>query len=413
MTGRDAPTESTHNHPRRPPRGRPPQQPYDASEGRTRAWTETPDPSPYPRRGTGGPHHPVDPHSAAMPRVPGAPRTQAHDVPTGHPQTQATRQLAGTSRRAAPAPTARVPAATAPVPAPMAPAPTGAATAVVDTAAESTKEDDDKPSRIGVTVPQLFGGACAAMSAALVASKLGVAGTLIGAAIASIVSTIASAQYTNMANRVHQFLRSYGLGKDKAKGADSSSSTPRTTKTQVLSQDKDGSYVEGRATRRFQVPRQAWLGGLAMFAIAMGTITVIEFGLGHPVAHSDEKGTSISNIIERPPAPPEPTQVPTQPHQPVAPPVAPTTGYPGGPTPTGGGTFLPTPSQSVTGIPTTGVPSAPGQPSAPARPTGPAHPSIPPAPGGGGGGGGAGNGGGLAPPPDAGRGAAPPAEIRP
>ena len=57
---------------------------------------------------------------------------------------------------------------------------------------------------------QLAAGALAAVSAAVVASFFGVAGTVIGAAVASVISTVGAAVYTESMRRTHAGLRRAG-----------------------------------------------------------------------------------------------------------------------------------------------------------------------------------------------------------
>ncbi len=67
--------------------------------------------------------------------------------------------------------------------------------------------DPDLPDRerrtpvLGVSTLQVSASAAASVTSALAASFFGVAGTLIGAAVGSIVSTIAGALYTNYLGR--------------------------------------------------------------------------------------------------------------------------------------------------------------------------------------------------------------------
>ena len=66
---------------------------------------------------------------------------------------------------------------------------------------------DRQTSRTGVSTVQVGASAAAAVTSALAASFFGVAGTLIGAAVGSIVSTIAGALYTDYLGRAHERIR--------------------------------------------------------------------------------------------------------------------------------------------------------------------------------------------------------------
>jgi hypothetical protein len=64
------------------------------------------------------------------------------------------------------------------------------------------RSDQDKPGpRIGVSTVQVGASAAAAVTSALAASFFGVAGTLIGAAVGSVVSTLAGALYSHYLGR--------------------------------------------------------------------------------------------------------------------------------------------------------------------------------------------------------------------
>ena len=53
-----------------------------------------------------------------------------------------------------------------------------------------------KASKIDLSLSQILGGALAAMTAAALGSRLGVAGTIVGAALASIIAGVAGTLYT-------------------------------------------------------------------------------------------------------------------------------------------------------------------------------------------------------------------------
>lgn len=66
------------------------------------------------------------------------------------------------------------------------------------TAVPATREKppEPKPKRLDLSATQLVGGALAAMTSAVIGARLGVAGTVLGAAIASIVAGVAGTLYT-------------------------------------------------------------------------------------------------------------------------------------------------------------------------------------------------------------------------
>src|SRR4051812_29332681 len=77
--------------------------------------------------------------------------------------------------------------------------------------ASSTREQSTREKNGGqLSALQVAAGALAAVSAAVIASFFGVAGTVIGAAVASVVSTVGAAVYTESMRRTHAGLRRAG-----------------------------------------------------------------------------------------------------------------------------------------------------------------------------------------------------------
>lgn len=187
--------------------------------------------------------------------------------------------------------------------------------------------------RIGPSPSQVVGSAAAAVSAALIASRLGVAGTLIGAAVVSMVSTIGAAYYTTFVKTTHDRVR--------------------RLRSVALRPARPRERLSGLRLR-------GWgLGALAAFVLAVAAITVLELGLGHPVSTSEDSGTSVGSVF----IPPQPRTEPTRP------------GPSSGPAQTG------SPAPSPTGpAPTTGTATHSGPTSAATSgPTGPAT-SVAPSP---------------------------------
>lgn len=65
--------------------------------------------------------------------------------------------------------------------------------------------------RFELSVPQIAGGALAAVTAAVAASYLGVAGTIIGAAVASVAGTVGNAVYTHYLKRTSEKVREHAV----------------------------------------------------------------------------------------------------------------------------------------------------------------------------------------------------------
>ena len=172
------------------------------------------------------------------------------------------------------------------------------------------------PRKIDLSMSQTLGGALAAMTAAALGSRLGVGGTIIGAAVASIIAGVAGAFYT----------ASLRTGRDKVKtvwtgriaGTDTKAAVDVVPETPVW--DSPEAAAETRVlpsippmqsqTRPSEVSRPAaprnlpWkgmlVGAFAIFAIAFVGLTGFELLSGS--ALSGGQGTTIQQVREPKPA---------------------------------------------------------------------------------------------------------------
>ncbi len=147
-------------------------------------------------------------------------------------------------------------------------------------------EDKEKPQGTQLSATQVAAGALAAVSSAVVASFFGLAGTLIGAALASVISTVSAALYSNSLQKTNEKLR---RARGQLTGRQSpvaetevAASAPATPKTQVLPAHLDPRRAPARR------PRPRWtrvaVYAAAVFAMAMGVITGIELIGQKPVS---------------------------------------------------------------------------------------------------------------------------------
>ncbi len=150
---------------------------------------------------------------------------------------------------------------------------------------------DDKPKQfLGLSAPQTIGSALAAVTSALVRSFLVVAGTLIGAALGSIVATVGAALYartlssaaTVALTRIPQRRRP-GLPADE--GHVLAASVPA----------ESGEPRDKTAKRRFTAKTWIKVGSVsaAAFVIAMVGVTAIEFGTNQPISSLVSSTSSI------------------------------------------------------------------------------------------------------------------------
>jgi hypothetical protein len=186
-------------------------------------------------------------------------------------------------------------------------------------------------------VPNLLGGALAAISGAVVASFLGVFGTLAGAAVMSIFMAVATAGYAHSLASAHRWLR-------------------RTLARRA------GSEVEAgkRPAQPLRWQRVA-VAAAVVFAIAMGAVTTVEATAGRPLASllgsQPQRGasTSVGVVVGQSaaPTPPAPGSSTTSP-----PTSAPTTTAPVGvATTTAPAGTVPSTTAPITTSPGTQVPT--------------------------------------------------------
>ncbi len=229
------------------------------------------------------------------------------------------------------------------------------------TTSTDTRPDSPAPNTpepfFGLGLAQILASTLAAVSAALAASFLGVAGTIIGAALGSLVATIGSAIYAHS-------LRTAGsrLQRLRPHGPDTPSPRARVVRGQ-----------ERRTPGSVTISRRRWLGAsaavIAGFALAITGLTLAETFLGHPVSNNGTTGTTLSRAADPAPAPESgPTPTPsasTAPAPAATTPAAPAT------------TPASTTATTTAGTATTSETSTPSSPTASA-PTGrSATPSAP------------------------------------
>lgn len=230
--------------------------------------------------------------------------------------------------------------------------------------------------RFELSVPQIAGGALAAVTAAVAASYLGVAGTFVGAAVASIASTVGGAVYTHYLTRANDQIKQHTVvaWRDNAEppvhveGEGELATAVHAT----VREERDSSPtlvmapvapVEPR--RRLPWPKLLAAAAL-VFAISAGVILAYQ-AFAHETVH--ETVTGKTGAVERDKGEPRRQQ---EENAPVAPPVSDEPGS-RGPTPTPTSTPTPTPTPTPTATPSTTPTPTPATPtptdSASAEPT--------------------------------------------
>lgn len=182
---------------------------------------------------------------------------------------------------------------------------------------------DDAGTKVEIDWTRAIAGALAAVASAILLSTLGAAGTIIGAAIGSLVVTVGSALFTR------------GLsGNRRSAAADQQAADPAYAGRHAAAPtwEREATRDEAAAGWRSRLGRLRWgrivLVSATLFVVALGLITLVELVAGRTVASltggsEDDGGTTISNFIdepdqqEDPPAPvpsesPSPSPTPTE-----------------------------------------------------------------------------------------------------
>src|SRR3954447_7245824 len=129
----------------------------------------------------------------------------------------------------------------------------------------------EAPKRTQLSPVQVTAGALAAVSSAVAASFFGVAGTLIGAALASVISTVTAALYSSSLKKTNEGLRRVRGQLIRRNGSVVGAATPAT---RVLPAHLDPRRPPAPRRRLRWVRVAAY--AAAVFGIAIGIVTGIE-----------------------------------------------------------------------------------------------------------------------------------------
>jgi len=191
----------------------------------------------------------------------------------------------------------------------------------------------------GIDIPKTIGAALAAVCAAVVGSYLGVAGTLIGAAVASVIGSVGTEIYQRSITKGTEKLQTLAPTFIKAPAA---VGTPDVAA--AAEEDSPSHTVPPEPTGKIRWGRVAAIAG-ALFVLAIGSLTVAELMTGKSIAstvgHTSSTGTTVGSVFKNDtsskptPAPSEsPSEEQTTPSedQTTAPDEAPATTEPVAPT---------------------------------------------------------------------------------
>src|SRR6476469_8389737 len=161
---------------------------------------------------------------------------------------------------------------------------------------------DDTKRKVDLNGFHVAAAALAAVTSAVLGSQLGAAGTVIGAAGASVVTTVGTAVYQTSLERSRQRVRTLAQRKRPSTSA-----------------QPEPEPEPAHRSRRFVALR--WgaviVGSLGAFLLAMAVITGFEWANGHTVG-SNGKGTTIGRVINDQPGSPTPATPPPSPGAPTS-----------------------------------------------------------------------------------------------
>lgn len=250
------------------------------------------------------------------------------------------------------------------------------------TPAAPSDEPRDAKRKFDLSLSSLTAGSLAAITAAALGAQLGVAGTIIGAGVGSLISAVATAIFRvslqdgrarlrEAYDRAAQ-LRTRGdlLASSGDRGASVMTGGPHvpaaTGDSDPTAQRPADEPVDEEQRiplrKRNRIPASRWrlvlLGAAATFLVALGLITAYEAIAGQTL--SGERGTSITRVVNDGPDGGEtPTDVPQNPDGPASG----TTAPPSGPT---GGRSEPAPTTAPPASPTARTEQPAPEPTTPA-----------------------------------------------
>jgi hypothetical protein len=159
-----------------------------------------------------------------------------------------------------------------------------------------SEKTDDKDN---IRISQVLAGALAAVTAALIGSTMGVAGTVVGAGLASVISTVGGAVYLRSIQRTRESVRTVRakvVGRSGGATVLVSTDDPDADTEAEVSDSSDESGDRPPVDKR----RRRWpvivVTSLAAFALGMAAITGVEWLRGESL--SGDSGTTFGSIVE-------------------------------------------------------------------------------------------------------------------
>ncbi|MFD9795412.1 hypothetical protein ACFWXK_31185 [Streptomyces sp. NPDC059070] len=143
--------------------------------------------------------------------------------------------------------------------------------------------------RLDLSVPQVAGSALAAVAAAVLASQLGVYGTILGAGVVSVVATCGGTVFQHLFRRTGEQLRDATV-----QGRSVGRERPGLPAYEEVRQGEFGAAtVHGSRLRGW---KRSALGAAVVFAVAMGGITAYELASGGELG-GGKGGTTFGSVV--------------------------------------------------------------------------------------------------------------------
>lgn len=178
------------------------------------------------------------------------------------------------------------------------------------TAPQPPRSSDIAPRATDLQLSRVAAAALAAVTTALLASRLGAEGTLIGAAGASVITTVATSLYQASLERSRERVRSLAHRTRPSHPA-SLATLPAEDSPPAGDQLRDN--AKQPSTRSGRSAAWRWAGvvvaALGGFALAMMVITGFEWASGKTVG-GNGKGTTIGQVVNDQSGPRQPTAPP-------------------------------------------------------------------------------------------------------
>jgi hypothetical protein len=152
---------------------------------------------------------------------------------------------------------------------------------------ESSEDGTEGRQRIDLNVPQVAGGAVAAVLAAKLASYFGVYGTILGAGVVSVVATCGGTLFQHFFKRTGEQIR--GATAVAARPSDGPAGQAPS---------RPGEFTEGTVYRaRARSRKRPVLAAVAVFGVTMAGITTYELVSGHNL--SGGRSTTVGDAFSR------------------------------------------------------------------------------------------------------------------